>query len=172
VAFVLIGPPASGKSRIGKRLARKLDVGFVDTDKLIVKKHGPIADIFAEHGEPHFRAIEREEVARALTSEGVVSFGGGAVLDPRTQADLAGHQVVLLTVRPEAVAERLESGKRPLVRDLESWIALFEQRRPLYESLAGFTIDTTNRPTEEIAAEIAAWLLPARTLSGGAKENS
>jgi shikimate kinase len=167
MAIVLIGPPAAGKSRIGKRLARKLIVGFIDTDKLIVNGHGPIADIFAESGEGRFRAIERDEVVRALTSDGVVAFGGGAVLDPATQADLADHAVVLLTVHPDAVTERLTSGKRPLAPDLDAWKRLYEERRALYESLADYTIDTTNRTTEEIALEIAAWLR-----SAGAKENS
>ncbi|MCS5733251.1 shikimate kinase [Herbiconiux daphne] len=155
--LVLIGPPAAGKSRIGKRVARLLGLPFIDTDSLVVAAHGPISDIFATHGEPHFRSLERAEVVKALSADAVVSFGGGAVLDAETQHDLARHPVVLLTVQPHAVLSRLGNGKRPLVADVESWIALYEKRRDLYERLADHTVDTSDRPTDQLAAEIADW---------------
>lgn len=155
--LVLIGPPAAGKTRIGKRVARLLDLPFVDTDKLVVAEHGPIAEIFAEHGEPHFRALERAAVVKALETDAVVSFGGGAVLDPATQADLAGLPVLLLTVQPHAVAARLGNGKRPLAGDLDAWSALFESRRELYQRLAGHVIDSSDRPADDVAEEIATW---------------
>jgi len=158
-ALVLIGPMGSGKSRIGKRIAKLLEVGFTDTDKVIVAEHGPIATIFEEHGEPHFRAIEREAVAAALLGDGVVSLGGGAVLDAATQADLEQHRVVLLTVTPEAVAPRLANEKRPLVKNgLEDWLRIRDARMPLYERLADATFDTSDRPTSTIAEEVAAWV--------------
>ncbi|KJC65364.1 shikimate kinase [Agreia bicolorata] len=155
--LVLIGAPAAGKSRIGKKLARTLGVPFVDTDTEIVRQHGPISDLFATHGEAHFRTLERVAVEHALTGTGVVAFGGGAVLDPRTQSDIASLPVVLLTVDPSAVAGRLANGKRPLISSIESWQALVDSRRELYESLADFSIDTSHRPTEVIATEIAQW---------------
>ena len=155
--LVLIGPPAAGKSRIGKRVARLLGVPFVDTDALVVREHGAIADIFAGHGEPHFRSLERAAVVRALGSDGVISFGGGAVLDADTQRDIAALPVVLLTVQPHAVAGRLGNGKRPLVPDLASWVALYEKRRDLYERLADHVVDTSDRPTDQLAAELAEW---------------
>ena len=155
---VLIGPPASGKSRIGKKLARMLGTGFVDTDRLVVTSHGPIPEIFATHGEAHFRALERAAVATALESDGVVAFGGGAVLDPDTQRDIASWPVVLLTVHPDAVAGRLGNGKRPTVPDVETWKAVYERRRELYERLADHTADTSSLPTERVAAEIIEWL--------------
>ena len=74
---VLIGPMGAGKTRVGKRVARLLDVGFTDTDKVIVAEHGPIADLFAEHGEPYFRRLERAAVVAALETDHVVSLGGG-----------------------------------------------------------------------------------------------
>ncbi len=156
---VLIGAPGAGKTRTGKRLARLLGVPFVDTDQRIVAAHGPIADIFAAHGEPHFRALEREEVARALGESAVVTLGGGAVLDPETQADLAGYRVVQLAVSPEAVEARISGGKRPLVKDgIGAWIALVEGRRPIYDRLSQLTIDTSRRPLDGVAQEIAEWL--------------
>lgn len=156
--IALIGPPAAGKSRLGKRLASRLGLPFVDTDAMVVARHGAIATIFAEHGEPHFRALEREAVAGALAAPGVVSLGGGAVLDPDTQADLARARVVLLTVRPEAIAQRLGSGKRPLTSDLESWKRIVASRADLYNTLADYTADTSTRPIDAIVEEIAAWV--------------
>jgi shikimate kinase len=155
--LVFIGPSGAGKSRVGKRVARLLDLPFTDTDKLIVADHGPIADIFARHGEPHFRVLERAAVRQGLQLPGVLSVGGGAVLDPDTQNDLDRYRVVLLTVSPEAVAGRL-GGKRPLVRNgVADWIALNEPRREIYERLADVTVDTSHRPYDAIAEEVAEW---------------
>ncbi|MDN4615475.1 shikimate kinase [Leifsonia sp. F6_8S_P_1B] len=158
MTVVLIGPPAAGKTRVGKRLAKRLHLPFVDTDAVVVAQHGPIPQIFAEHGEAHFRTLERAAVAEALVDPGVVSLGGGAILDPDTRADLADKRVVLVTVEPEAIADRINNAKRPLVTDLESWKRLVAERRPLYESLADYTADTSRRPIETIVEEIAAWV--------------
>ncbi|KQR22054.1 shikimate kinase [Agreia sp. Leaf335] len=161
--LVLIGAPAAGKSRIGKKVARTLGVPFIDTDTEIVRQHGAISELFAAHGEAHFRTLERIAVEHALTKTGVVAFGGGAVLDPRTQADIAALPVVLLTVEASAVAARLANGKRPLISSIESWQALVDSRRELYESLADFSIDTSRRPTDVIATDIARWAREYRT---------
>jgi shikimate kinase len=158
VTIVLIGPPAAGKTRLGKRLARRLGLPFVDTDAVVTAEHGAIADIFARHGEPYFRGLERAAVAEAVARPGVVSLGGGAVLDPDTRQDLAATRVVLLTVQPAAIAKRITSGRRPLVTDVESWKRLVEARRPLYESLADYTADTSSRPIDAIVEEIARWV--------------
>jgi shikimate kinase len=155
---VLIGPMGAGKTRIGKRVARILDTGFQDTDKIIVAENGPIPAIFDDHGEDYFRALEREAVARALASNDVVALGGGAVLAPETQALLASHRVVLVTVTPEAVAPRIGDGRRPLVRGgLPDWERIYAERRPIYEQLARLTVDTSHRPIDAVAQEVAAW---------------
>lgn len=159
--LVLIGPPGAGKSRIGKSVARELGVQFVDTDRIIVAEHGPITEIFADHGEPHFRAIERDVVARVLRGEAdaVVALGGGAILDPATQADLAEHRVALITVTAEAVRDRLNTSKRPLLAGgMESWERIADERRPIYESLADSVWDTSHRPVSFIAHELADWV--------------
>lgn len=159
VTAVFIGPSGAGKTRIGKRVARRLEVPFTDTDKLVAREHGPIPEIFATHGEAHFRRLERAAVERALRGDGVVSLGGGAVLDPATREDLARHPVVLLTISPEAVAPRLGDESRPLVRGgVDDWIALNAPRWPMYESCADVTIDTSHRPTDEVVEEVVAWL--------------
>lgn len=158
--IVFIGPSGAGKSRLGKRVARLLDVPFADTDKLIVAENGPISQIFRDHGEPYFRAIERETVARALEGDGILSLGGGAVLDPATQDDLAAHRVVFLTISPEAVSQRVAGDtERPLLRNgVQDWIALNEPRWEIYERLADVTFDTSHRANDEMANEVAAWL--------------
>lgn len=155
---VLIGPMGAGKTRIGKRVARILSTGFVDTDKEIVAQNGPIAEIFASQGEAHFRALERAAVVRALQGDDVVALGGGAVLDDETRADLTGHRVVLVTVSPAAVAPRIADGRRPLLRDgLTDWERIYAERRHLYEQLAKLTVDTSHRPLDAVAREVAAW---------------
>ena len=158
--IVFIGPSGAGKSRLGKRVARLLDVPFADTDKLLAAQHGPIPQIFREHGEPHFRALERAVVAEALGGEGVLSLGGGAVLDPDTQRDLGAHRVVFLTITPEAVAPRIAGdADRPLVAGgVADWIALNAPRWAIYDRLADATFDTSHRPNDALAEEVAAWL--------------
>lgn len=156
---VFIGPMGSGKTKVGKRVAKALGLGFVDSDKVIVAEHGPIADIFDAHGEPHFRALERAAVHAALQTDGIVSLGGGAVLDPATQAELAELPVVYLTISAEAVESRLDNGKRPLVRDgIASWQRIFEARRHIYEGLATIEIDTSSVPYDGVAQEVIDWL--------------
>ena len=157
--MVLIGAPGAGKTRTGKRVARLLGVEFIDTDKRIVSAHGPIATIFEDHGEPHFRTIERDTVAESLREHAVVTLGGGAVLDPRTQADLTEHRVVQLTVTAKSVQKRIAGGKRPLLKGgIESWEALVAARQPLYDRLSQLTIDTSRQPLDAIAARIADWV--------------
>lgn len=156
---VLIGAPGAGKTRTGKRLARLLEAPFIDTDRRIVDEHGPIAALFEAHGEPYFRAIEREVVAAALGEPAVVTLGGGAVLDPGTQARLEGHRVVQLTVSPSAVEARIRGGKRPLVAEgIGAWVALVESRKPIYDRLSQLTVDTSRRPLDGVAQEIVEWL--------------
>ncbi|MCU1401981.1 MAG: shikimate kinase [Microbacteriaceae bacterium] len=158
--LVVIGAPGAGKTRVGKRVARLLKVRFIDTDRRIVAAHGPIATIFAERGETWFRQVERAEVAKALSEVGVVSLGGGAVLDPATQEQLAHHRVAMLTVSAEAVEERIAGAKRPLLKNgIDAWLTLVESRREIYERLASRSWDTSDRPIDQIAAEIAEWVL-------------
>lgn len=156
---VLIGPPAAGKTRLGRRVAAQLDVEFVDTDRSVIAQHGPIPEIFASVGESQFRIWERDAVVAALKSPGVVSLGGGAVLNEETQRDLEHHRVVLVTATPEAIAPRLAGGNRPLLAGgLDAWKQLVATRRPIYERLATIIVDTSSRPMDAIAAELAASL--------------
>ena len=157
-ALVFIGAPGAGKTRIGKRVARLIDLPFVDTDKRIVAKHGAITGIFENHGEPWFRAREREEVAQALTEHAVVALGGGAVLNEQTQTELAPLRVVQLTVQPEAIANRNLSNRPLLASGVEAWVKLVAERAPTYDRLADVSFDTTSTPAERVADDIVRWL--------------
>lgn len=158
--LVFIGPMASGKSKIGRRVARSLRVPFIDTDTDIEAEHGPITEIFARHGEPHFRALERAAVAHALQQQrAVVSLGGGAVLDPATQADLRRATVISLSTTADAVRKRTKNAKRPLLAaGPDAWQQIYDERRPLYEALASIHFDTSTRPVDAIAADIVKWV--------------
>lgn len=161
---ILIGPPGAGKSTVGALLAARLGVSFTDTDTEVETVAGkPVGDIFVEDGEPVFRDLEREAVARALaSSDGVVAVGGGAVLDEQTQERLAGRPVVYLEIGFAAAAKRVGlSQARPLLigtNPRATLKALLDQRLPIYQKLAWMTILTDDQDPEQLAAGIAARL--------------
>lgn len=160
LTLVLVGPMAAGKTSVGRRVARTLGLRFVDTDKRVVAEHGPIAEIFAAHGESHFRNLERAAVVSAIEEGGVISLGGGAVTDAGTRDLLREQAVVYLTVTPEAVAARIAGGSRPLLAGddpVARWTRIFEERRHLYEQVATATFDTSRRPMQRIADDIVTW---------------
>lgn len=160
-AIVFIGPMGSGKTSVGKKVAKALGVGFADSDKAVIAAHGPIPRIFEEHGEAHFRVLEREAVADVLSRGGVVALGGGAVLDPVTRAALRDHLVVLLTVDAAVVRGRIGDGSRPLLGGedpIAAWSRIAAERRPVYESVADIEFDTSHGPLQQIAERIAAWV--------------
>lgn len=159
-SLVLIGPMGAGKSSIGKKAARRLGTPFADTDRLLTARHGAVADLFARHGEDHFRALERDVVLEALDGEGVVSLGGGSVLHPDTRARLADLPVVLLTVTPDAVATRLEGTTRPLLVEggMAAWRRIAAEREPIYRELADVALDTSHRPVSAVVDDVVDWV--------------
>ena len=174
-AIVLIGPMGAGKTSIGKRVAKQLGLRFLDSDAAVVRAHGPIDRIFADHGEAHFRELERTAVSEALREGGVVALGGGAVLHPETQRDLAEHRVVLLTVAPHNVAARIRGGKRPLLADGDAvarWQEIYAARRPIYERLADVVFDTSTGPLQDVADALAAWVSAAAAAGPAANDSA
>ncbi|OBG90040.1 shikimate kinase [Mycobacterium sp. E3251] len=148
---VLVGLPGSGKSTIGRRLAKALGVGFLDTDAAIEQQTGrSIADIFATDGEQEFRRIEEGAVRAALADhDGVLSLGGGAVTSPGVCSALAGHTVIYLEIGAnEGVRRTGGSAVRPLLAGpdrAEKYKALMAERVPLYRRVSTIRVDTNRR---------------------------
>jgi shikimate kinase len=162
---VLIGPPGSGKSSIGRALAKHLQQDFVDTDALIEGQEGKsISDIFKQSGEEKFREIESAVVAHQLShADGIIALGGGAVLSSDTQEALKNSEanVVFLNVSASNAVPRVSANSsRPLLNENpgEQWNALMQARLPIYTDLADITIATDNKKAQEVAMEIAALL--------------
>lgn len=169
--LVLVGPPGAGKSTIGRLVAQRLGVSFADTDDLVELRSGrTIADIFIDDGEPAFRDLERAAVAYLLAAEqGVVSLGGGAVLDPRTEGDLRARTVVFLDVGIADAATRVGfATSRPLlsVNPRAQWTALMAARRPVYERVSTYRVDTAGREPDDVAAEVVEQLAQRQARSG------
>ena len=157
---VLVGPPGAGKTTVALELAERWGVDFRDTDQDIEKAEGvTIQELFVDHGEPHFRELEERAVAVALSEhDGVLAVGGGAVMSERTRALLAGHRVLFLDVGLAAGVQRAGvNGNRPLLLgNIRGRMKiLMDQRRPLYEQVATFTILTDALDASAVADRAA-----------------
>src|SRR5688500_9289523 len=165
----LIGPMGSGKTAVGKQLARVLRAPFRDSDAEIEARTGvDISYIFSREGEAGFRQRERE-VIEDVTREApiVLATGGGAILLPENRIALRERGfVAYLETSLEQQAERVRQGRtRPLLHDVDPLTKLTELmqvRAPLYESLADFTIATDGRKVHTVADAIFAALRAAQ----------
>lgn len=153
----LIGPPGSGKSTVGRIVAERLGVPFVDLDAEIEREEGrPVARIFAEDGEERFRQLEAEKLAEVAAADpAVVACGGGIVLEPANRVTLrATGTVVYLHAPLEVLRGRVRPAEdRPLIRregDLERLLA---EREALYREFAAHVVDASG-PPEEVAARV------------------
>ena len=153
---VLVGPPGAGKSTVGPLVAKRLGVSFRDTDDDIAAAEGKdISTIFYDEGEPHFRALETAAVATAVAEhDGVLALGGGSVLSAGTRAELVGHRVIFLDVGMAAAARRVGLARdRPVLalNPRAMLHTLLADRRPLYEEVATYTIETDALSADEVA---------------------
>ena len=165
----LVGPMGSGKSAVGRQLATRLDLAFVDSDAEIEARTGvDIPYIFEMEGEAGFRERERE-VLDVLTgrSRVLLSTGGGAVLDPANRERLRsrGCVVYLRTSVKQQFARTRRSGHRPLLSNddpLGTLERLMLERAPLYEEAADVVVDTDGRKVGSVVEEIMRRLAEAR----------
>ena len=173
-SVVLVGLMGAGKTAIGRRLAVRLGVPFVDADAEIEAAAGcTIGDIFARHGEAAFRDGERRVIARLLSGPPqVIATGGGAFVDPETRARIrAGAISVWLRAELDVLVARCaRRGHRPLLkgRDARAVLAgLMAEREPLYAE-ADIAIESRDGPHEAVVAEVAGALaaLDARQIAG------
>ena len=165
-SIALVGFMGAGKTQVGRLVARRLEVPFVDTDEVIVARHGAISALFDECGERGFREIEREVVLRELRaaedSPRIVALGGGAVtIDDVREALRRLSHVVWLDAPPDVLFARSRSGPRPLARDAAFFEALYAQRRPLYGDVSTAVVRTAGRErlswvSDKVIAAVAA----------------
>jgi shikimate kinase len=177
-SIVLVGMMGAGKSSIGRRLAARLAIPFVDADAEIEKAAGmSITDIFATHGEPDFRAGEARVIARLLESgPQVLATGGGAFMNAETRAATSAKGVsIWLKAELDILMRRIKRRHdRPLLHTEDPAATLqqlMEVRDPAY-ALADLTVQSRDVPHEKIVDEIVAalrgWHSPAGGMAGKA----
>jgi shikimate kinase len=172
----LTGFMGTGKTAVGRALARRLSRRFVDLDDEIERSCGmSIAELFVRLGEPEFRRRERAALERATALDGaIVAAGGGAVVDPANRATMRAHGIVVcLTAAAETILQRIgDARERPLLANAadraERVRQLLDERAPAYAD-AELTIDTTGRGVQHIVESIANRLsMSPKVAAGGA----
>ena len=156
--IVIVGFMGAGKTVVGRALANKLGIPFVDLDEEIERTaNASIREIFESQGEATFRDLERSTLSRALSeSNGVVSVGGGAVEDESNRAALQEATVVFLDATLEVALARIgEDAGRPMLTRSDP-ARLYEHRRGLYERVADVSVDTSSRAIDEVVDEVVA----------------
>jgi shikimate kinase len=152
VIVYLVGMPGSGKSIVGKELAGRLGVPFVDLDVEIATEDGrDITEIFEAEGEAGFRAREARALQAASTHDpAVIACGGGVVLEPANRITLrSSGTCVFLDVPIEVLAERVRpAADRPLIRAAGDLERLLQEREPLYREFAAHVVDGRGDPGE------------------------
>jgi len=160
-SIVLVGMMGVGKSSIGRRLAARLDIPFIDADNEIEKAAGmSIADIFASHGEADFRSGEARVIARLLENgPQVLATGGGAVMNPRTREAIGAKGIsIWLKADVEVLLRRISKRKieRPLLQTAdpaETLRALLAEREPIYAQ-ADLTVHSREVAHDAIVADM------------------
>lgn len=161
--LVVIGPPGVGKSSVARGIAAALGRRLIDTDALVEEREQrSVSDLFVDAGEEYFRAAERRAVLDSLGADGaVLALGGGAPMTAEIAEALTGHRVLFLDVGIADAAKRIGFDRsRPLlaVNPRQSWIKTMETRRPTYERLATWRVDTAGRGLDDVVVACLAAL--------------
>jgi len=163
--IALVGFMASGKSTIGKRLARKLKCAFFDTDDLVVEQHGAISDIFYNEGENAFRDYEHDAISHVVTDgePGILACGGGALsYEPSAKLLKKRTYRIFIKVTPEQALERLRNSRnvRPLLGPTPTLARikqLYTKRMPQYAH-ADLVLEADGMNTAQAVDAIVEWL--------------
>ncbi|MEA4943298.1 MAG: shikimate kinase [Propionicimonas sp.] len=158
--IVLIGFMGAGKTTVGRALADRLGLPFVDTDQIIEQAAGlTIAEIFEGYGEPGFRELEARVVTDRLAGpDAVLALGGGAITTETVRRALTGHQVVLLDISLADTLRRIggDPGRPMLHRpDLAE---IFAARAGLYREIASVRLPVAGRSEVDLVESITTWL--------------
>jgi len=161
--IVLVGFMGAGKTTVGHLLSERLGLPFVDSDLVIEQRAGrPVPQIFAEDGEPAFRALEHEVIADLLDGPDLVlALGGGAAEHPATRERLATAQVVYLEVGYAEAMLRVGTDEyRPMLHrpDLDT---VYRRRLGVYREVATLTVATDGRRPEAVSQDVVAQLVRA-----------
>jgi shikimate kinase / 3-dehydroquinate synthase len=174
--LALIGMMGAGKTTVGRKVAAATHRPFVDTDEELEKRHGPIAQIFAEQGEAEFRRIEEQIVAEALAGpNAVIALGGGAVLSEATRERLRARAfTVFLDVDMATAWERVRGSDRPLAQSEDEFERLIGERLRVYQTLGDEVADDAESvllaslriaaPGGLLTSEPVAWIVDERVL--------
>lgn len=159
--LVLIGYRGTGKSEVAKLLGERLGMEVVSLDAEIVRQAGPIPDIVAKHGWPHFRDIEAEVTKHVSARDGIIiDSGGGVILRPENVENLRRNgKLIWLRASVPVIVKRIESGtQRPALTEGKSFTEEVEdvlrERTPLYEAAAHARVDTDRLDLEQVAEEV------------------
>ena len=162
--IVLVGFMGAGKTTVGRLLSRRLGLPFADADAVICERTGtPVQQIFAEQGEPAFRALEQQTIAALLTGPRLVlALGGGAAEHEQTRRVLkTAEHTVYLHVPYEAALDRVGGDDgRPMLRR-PGLADVYRRRLAAYEEVATLTVSTEGRSPQQVCADIAARLAGA-----------
>ena len=160
--MAIVGYMGSGKSTVGRIVAKTLGWEFIDLDRRIEERVGlSIPELFESSGEPFFRDLERRELLDALDGsvERVVSCGGGVVIEPRNRARLMEVATVFLWEDSDVLYRRTRGPERPLRGvNFEDFTRRYAERLPYYLEVASLQLEPDNRSPRQIANEIIEWL--------------
>lgn len=156
--MAVVGYMGSGKTTVGRALARALGREFVDLDRAVVKRAGSeIPEIFAENSEEHFRDLEHQALLNALEGgpPSVVACGGGVVVRPENRALLREVATVFLREDTGVLYDRTRGAGRPLrAASREEFERRYDERLPLYREVADLEIEVGGRPPAAVAGEV------------------